>query len=136
MDQAIHLFTRQAIPMVWNWPEPNVFGGGMGDYSITLNNMMRILDQHHVVRAGYVSQADAQRQEISFRKVVSTDPPYYDNVPYADLADFFYVWLRKSLRDIFPNIFATISVPKSEELVADSFRHKIKKKPSDFFLMV
>lgn len=134
MDQAIHLFTRHAIPMVWDFAEPNVFGGGMGDYTVTLNNMMRILDRHLTAQTGHVSQCDAQRQEISLRKVVSTDPPYYDNVPYADLSDFFYVWLRRSLRDVFPQLFATIGVPKAEELVADSFRHQDKESAEHFFL--
>ena len=79
-------------------------------------------------------QADAQTQTISRRKVVSTDPPYYDNIGYADLSDFFYVWLRKSLRPIFPDLFATLAVPKAEELVATPYRHGGKDKAETFFL--
>lgn len=79
-------------------------------------------------------QAEAQCQNISKDKVVSSDPPYYDNVPYADLSDFFYVWLRRSLKPIFPNLYATLAVPKAEELVADSFRHKDKNSAEVFFL--
>src|SRR5262249_48857098 len=71
---------------------------------------------------------------LSEGSVVSTDPPYYDNVPYADLSDFFYVWLRRSLRAVFPDLFATLAVPKTEELVATSYRHGNKEKAEAFFL--
>ena len=67
-------------------------------------------------------------------KVVSTDPPYYDNIPYADLSDFFYVWLRRSLKQVFPELFATLTVPKAEELVATPYRHGNKDKAEAFFL--
>jgi putative DNA methylase len=71
---------------------------------------------------------------LTLGKVVSTDPPYYDNVPYADLSDFFYVWLRRSLKNVFPDLFATLAVPKSEELVALAYRHKSKESAEAFFL--
>ena len=77
---------------------------------------------------------DAQRQEIALFKVVSTDPPYYDNVPYADLSDFFYVWLRRSLKLVFPSLFATLAVPKAEELVATPYRHGSKEAAETFFM--
>ena len=83
---------------------------------------------------GTAELADAQNQELSRGRVVSTDPPYYDNIGYADLSDFFYVWLRRSLRPVFPDLFATMAVPKSEELVADRYRHGSKKKAEAFFL--
>ena len=70
----------------------------------------------------------------SQHKIVSTDPPYYDNIGYADLSDFFYVWLRRSLRLVFPELFATMSVPKEEELVATPYRHGGKEKAEQFFL--
>lgn len=85
-------------------------------------------------RPARVSQADAQTQTISISKVVSTDPPYYDNVGYADLSDFFYVWLRRSLRPVFPDLFATLAVPKAEELIATPYRHGSKEKAESFFL--
>ena len=66
-------------------------------------------------------------------RLLSTDPPYYDNVPYSDLSDFFYVWLRRSLRDIYPDLFSTMLVPKAEELVADSYRHGGKDGARAFF---
>ena len=74
------------------------------------------------------------RQKVTLSKVVSTDPPYYDNIGYADLSDFFYVWLRRSLRATFPGLFATLAVPKAEELVATPYRHNNKGQAEAFFL--
>jgi putative DNA methylase len=79
-------------------------------------------------------QAEAQSQELALGKLVSADPPYYDNIGYADLSDFFYVWLRRSLRSIYPELFATIAVPKAEELVATPYRHGSKEKAEQFFM--
>ena len=84
--------------------------------------------------AGFAGQADAQTQTISADKVISTDPPYYDNIGYADLSDFFYVWLRRSLRPIFPKLYATLAVPKAEELIATPYRHGSKQAAEVFFL--
>ncbi len=85
-------------------------------------------------RRGSAQQADAHGRSLSQRRVVSTDPPYYDNIGYADLSDFFYVWLRRSLRPVFPDLFATLAVPKAEELVATPYRHGSKEKAEAFFL--
>ena len=79
-------------------------------------------------------QRDASTQDISIGKVISTDPPYYDNIGYADLSDFFYVWMRRSLRAIYPDLFSTMAVPKAEELVATPYRHGSKEKAESFFL--
>jgi putative DNA methylase len=134
MDQSIATFGRQALPMVWDFSEANAFGEMAGDFSVSLNNMMRVLDRGLAVGIGHVSQADAQTQNVSSGKVISTDPPYYDNIAYADLSDYFYVWLRKSLREVFPTLFSTVAVPKSEELVASSHRHGSKESAENFFL--
>jgi putative DNA methylase len=96
--------------------------------------LSEVLDKFIGVSAGNVQQMDAQRQPISIGKFVSTDPPYYDNIGYADLSDFFYVWLRRSLREVFPTLFATMTVPKAEELVATPSRHGSKDKAETFFL--
>src|SRR5206468_8656783 len=77
---------------------------------------------------------DAASQSKSAGKVVSTDPPYYNNIGYADLSDFFYVWLRRSLRSAFPELFATLAVPKAEELVANPYRHGSRERAEAFFL--
>ena len=129
-----HLFSRQAIPMVWDFAEANPFGNSAGGFTKTLEFVPKVFPFLAVNSFGSATQADAQKQVISQAKVISTDPPYYDNVPYADLADFFYVWLRRSLRLIYPDLFATVAVPKADELVADSFRHEGKEAAEIFFL--
>ena len=134
MDQSIATFGRQALPMVWDYSEANAMGGMAGDFLVSLSNMMRVLDRLGNGCPGQVSQSDAQSQTISHQKFVSTDPPYYDNIGYADLSDFFYVWLRRTLRPFLPSLFATISVPKSEELVALPYRHGSKQLAEAFFL--
>jgi putative DNA methylase len=136
-EQVMHLFTRGAIPMAWDFPESNF----LGESAICWKNAVKYTFQG--LRAGEatsgktngnVSQADAQSQAISSGKIVSTDPPYYDNIGYADLSDFFYVWLRNVLRPVFSDLLATIVVPKSEELVATPFRHGSDEKAELFFL--
>jgi len=133
-DQTQHLFRRQAIPMVWDYAESSVFSGAAGDFVTSIGSLCRVIDRFVVPVAGASIQADAQSQNISINKVVSTDPPYYDNIGYADLSDFFYVWLRKSLRPIFPSLYATLAVPKAEELVATPYRHGGKAEAEVFFL--
>ncbi|GAA6736835.1 DUF1156 domain-containing protein [Thermus oshimai] len=132
--QVRHLFTRQAVPMLWDFGENNVFGDAAGDYMVSLENMLRALEKVPCVEVGQSNQADASTQTVSINKIVSTDPPYYDNIGYADLSDFFYVWLRRSLRSVFPDLFATVAVPKAEELVATPYRHGSKEKAEKFFL--
>ena len=132
--QVRHLFTRQAVPMLWDFGENNVFGDAAGDYMVSLENMLRALEKVPCVEVGQSNQADASTQTVSINKIVSTDPPYYDNIGYADLSDFFYVWLRRSLRSVFPDLFATVAVPKAEELVATPYRHGSREKAEKFFL--
>lgn len=133
MNQAIHLFTKQAIPMVWDFAEPNLFSEGMGDYNITLSNIARTISNLMPVAHATVLREDAVVQKSSNFKIVSTDPPYYDNVPYADLSDFFYIWMKRGMEDIYPSLFACDSVDKENELVADAFRMKGKVAAENFF---
>ena len=128
-----NLFSRQAIPMVWDFAESNPFGSGASFLS-TIQSLFKLFVSLPATPAAQSLQLDARVQTISTRKVVSTDPPYYDNIGYADLSDFFYVWLRRSLRVVFPDIFATLAVPKAEELVATPYRHGNKEKAEIFFL--
>ena len=134
MDQSIATFGRQAIPMVWDYSEANVFGGMAGDLVVSIKNMMRVVDSLSANVQASACQADAHSQNLSKGTVVSTDPPYYDNISYADLSDFFYVWLRRMLRPIFPGLFSTLAVPKAKELVAMPHRHKSSDQAEDFFL--
>lgn len=132
-EQSVNLFSRQAIPMAWDFPEVNPFGGAAGDFGATTAAVGKTISSA-LSSAAYVSQGDAQIQTLAASKVVSTDPPYYDNVGYADLSDFFYVWLRRSLKAVYPDLFATLAVPKAEELVATPYRHGGKEKAESFFL--
>jgi putative DNA methylase len=130
-----HVFARQAIPMTWDYAEANPFSTSSGSWLVTLDWISRAISLSCVSNhAGNATQADAARGTLSQDKVISTDPPYYDNVPYADLSDFFYVWLRGSLKGIFPELFATLAVPKAEELVAFAYRHDGKAGAEAFFL--
>ncbi|CAE6827226.1 DUF1156 domain-containing protein [Paraburkholderia haematera] len=132
-EQSVNLFSRQAIPMAWDFPEVNPFAGAAGDFGLTTKSMAKALDAV-CASEGTAVQADAQTQSLSSGKVISTDPPYYDNIAYADLSDFFYVWLRRSLRPIFPDLFATMAAPKAPELVAAAYRHGGKAAAESFFL--
>ena len=127
-------FGRQAIPMVWDYADVNPFAGAGGDFLGVIKGVKNTLLNLPPPIAGHSTQADAANQEISQDKLVSTDPPYYNNIGYADLSDFFYVWLRYSLRPIFPDLFATMAVPKTEELVATLYRHGSKDAAETFFL--
>lgn len=133
-DTLRNTFARQALPMVWDFAEANPFSDSTGNFSSALGWVEKAFDGFPAYPAGTVIQTNAQDQSISSCKVVSTDPPYYDNIGYADLSDFFYVWLRKSLRPIFPGLYATLAVPKAEELVATPYRHGSKEKAESFFL--
>lgn len=131
----INTFSRQALPMTWDYAEGNPFSEASGNFDGGIGWIAKVIEGTlPAVNAGSASQLDAARQDHSSGKVVSTDPPYYDNVPYADLSDFFYVWLRRSLQPIFPDLFSTIAVPKTEELVAFAYRHDSKMGADAFFL--
>lgn len=135
--QVRNLFGRQAIPMVWDFAENNIFANAAGDYATSLGSIIRVISTSlsiHCYSSGIAEQYPAQSQTVSQEKIISTDPPYYDNIGYADLSDFFYMWLRRTLRSIYPALFATISVPKAEELVATPYRHGSKEAAESFFM--
>ncbi|MDA1076683.1 MAG: hypothetical protein O3A63_18315, partial [Proteobacteria bacterium] len=127
-------FARQAIPMTWDFAEANTFADTGGSFAIAIDKGAMTIDALPSGTIANAAQMDAATQNLSVGKVVSTDPPYYDNIGYADLSDFFYVWLRRSLRPVFPDHFATLAVPKAEELVATPYRHGSKEKAETFFL--
>jgi putative DNA methylase len=130
-----HAFARQAIPMVWDCAEGNPFSDASGNWLQTcMDWVIRVVQSFNPISDGIVKQNDAQTQSISAGKVVSTDPPYYDNIGYADLSDFFYPWMRRTLRPVYPDLFATMAVPKTQELVATPYRHGNKENAEKFFL--
>ncbi len=128
-----HLFTKQAIPMSWDFVESNPLQSGLAFDEIS-KGIAEAFDSVSCKTKGIATQLDAGAAAgAPSASLISTDPPYYDNVPYADLSDFFYVWLRNSLGDIYPMLFSTLLVPKQQELVADPFRHGGRENAERFF---
>ena len=132
--QLRNTFARQALPMTWDYAESNPLCDSTGSFKNLWERQIKGFTTLGTDTCGTASQLDASQNEMSVGKVVSTDPPYYDNIGYADLSDFFYVWLRQSLRQVFPDLFATLSTPKAEELVATPYRHGTRAKAEEFFL--
>lgn len=132
-----NLFNRQAIPMIWDYAEANPFSTSSGSLAVILRGFKNAFAGYGFslgdTPAGEVRQADAASRTYS-GLAVSTDPPYYDNIGYSDLSDFFYVWLRRSIGDFFPETLGTLLTPKSEELVANPYRHGSAKKAAEFFV--
>lgn len=128
------VFARQAIPMAWDYAECNIFSHSSGSFSNLLERMVKSFAAVGLSNAGQAKQFEAQ-SDCGIRNVmISTDPPYYDNIGYADLSDFFYVWLRRSLRSTYPKLFRTMLVPKDDELVATPYRFEgSKQKAKEFF---
>jgi putative DNA methylase len=128
------VFSRQAITVPWDFAESNPFSDSSGSY----NNLLTLASKAFMTLGtgipGFACQADAMSEASADARVISTDPPYYDNIGYADLSDFFYVWLRHSLRTIIPELFSTVTTPKASELVAVPYRHGGKEKAEAFFL--
>lgn len=133
-ENVQQVFARQAIPMNWDFTEGNPFSNSSGNFLGQLEYLIRVLE-NSVPNNGKVDQHDATltHSDDAIPKIISTDPPYYDSVPYADLSDFFYVWLRRSIGSIYPTIFNTVLVPKAQEMVADHFRHGSKERAKEFF---
>lgn len=134
-DFIVQTFGRQAIPMVWDHAEANPFSDSTGNWSGAIEWITKVQDfSLPAIGVAHALQADAQRQTLSKFCIVSTDPPYYDNIGYADLSDFFYVWLKKSLQTIYTPLYSTIAVPKEEELIASPYRHGNTVEAEKFFL--
>jgi putative DNA methylase len=133
-EKIMYLFSRQAIPMVWDFGEANIMENVVGSFITNLEYQVKCLLKVGGKGTGFATQKSAIDQNYSSTKIISTDPPYYDNIGYADLSDFFYVWMRRSLKDIYPGLFSTMAVPKEEELVATPYRHGGKNSAEAFFL--
>jgi putative DNA methylase len=133
-DQAGHAMTKQALPMVWDFTEVNPLIGAAGDITVSLRNIARVTEDAPTGGRGVVRQLDSTATLEHLKSpVICTDPPYYDNISYADLSDFFYIWLRRSLNCVFPNLFATLLTPKTQELIASPYRHDGSKETAQAF---
>jgi putative DNA methylase len=134
-QKVMNLFGKQAVGMTWDFPEANILLKTVGGFMPAVDYVADCLETLPGKPAnGSAEQSNASTSTLSSGKVISTDPPYYDNIGYADLSDFFYVWLRRTLRPIFPSLFQTVTVPKMEELVATPYRHGGKEAAEKFFL--
>jgi len=136
-DMPTHVFGRQALPMAWDYAETNVFSGATGDWRAHKNWVLRYINTNSWVsgassKAELASATSLPHPDNSFDAVI-TDPPYYDNVPYAALSDFFYVWLKRALGEDFPTLFSTPSVAKSDEIIMEPTRHPTKESAKEFF---
>lgn len=131
--QSIGLFRRQAIPMVWDFAEVSPFSKAAGDLAVTIDGIVKVL---MLLPSGESASVDQRNAEVRVyaNEVVSTDPPYYDNIGYSDLSDFFYVWQRRSLRFVHPSLFGTLLTPKVDELVANPYRHDGREGAERFFI--
>ncbi len=134
-DQAGHAMTKQALPMVWDFTEVNPLIGAAGDLTISLRGIARVIEDTPCCAPGFARQLDATAAIVEVSNpLISTDPPYYDNIGYADLSDFFYVWMRRSLNSVFPSLFSTLLTPKASEMIASPYRHDgSKEKAQSFF---
>ena len=132
-----HLFGRQSIPMVWDYAEANPLSKSSGSFITIIQGISKAMKAPFFgvssSTSNSVSPGNAMAREYK-DLIVSTDPPYYDNIGYADLSDFFYVWLRKSLRTIYPSVVGTMLTPKADELVANPYRHDGKQGAEKFFV--
>jgi putative DNA methylase len=124
MEALRNTFARQALPMTWDFAEGNPFSDSSGNWLNNVEWVAKAVDKSFPAIGGHASQLDATASVAGLKSpIVSTDPPYYDNIGYADLSDFFYVWLRRSLGRFFPSLLSTVLTPKAQELIATPYRH-------------
>ena len=130
-----HTFTRQAIPMIWDYSEANPFSHSTGNWSSCCKWISKVVAAVPARKGTSVTQEDATIGNHSNLKkfMFSTDPPYYDNIGYADLSDYFYVWLRQSLNSVWSKLFSTLQAPKEDELIASPHRHQGRQLAEEFF---
>ena len=134
-ESTRNTFARQAISMTWDYVEANPLSDSTGNFIGASNWVVKVIEHSSCNANGIVKQVDATkiRNHYSEPIIVSTDPPYYDAVPYSDLSDFFYIWMRRSLSKVYPELFTTLATPKEPELVADQYRHGSRQKAQEFF---
>ncbi|MGO9772271.1 MAG: DUF1156 domain-containing protein [Roseiarcus sp.] len=134
-EQMRSTFSRQAISMTWDYAEVNIFSSSSGSFT---NLFDRLVKGFETLGFGSeearIKQSDAQNLEYNGKFVISTDPPYYDNISYSDVSDFFYSWMKPALRDVFPDLFGLIATPKAEELIASLDRQGGRGAAETYFL--
>ena len=134
VGKSARAFGRQAIPMVWDFAEVNPFIDAGGAFEELFDSAQKTISNLPAAASGCVRQQDATKAETPESVAISTDPPYYDNVGYSDLSDFYYVWLRRAVGKLYPDVFSTLVTPKANELIASPYRHDGKKQlAKEFF---
>ncbi|QTN34152.1 DUF1156 domain-containing protein [Akkermansiaceae bacterium] len=133
-EKIMNLFSRQAIPMVWDYGEANILADVVGGFGPSIEYQTKCFRYLPAKPQAKAFQQDAQTHRYDGEPIISSDPPYYDNIGYADLSDLFYLWQRRTLKSVFPKLMGGILVPKTDELIASTSRHGSKKKAEDFFL--
>lgn len=126
-------FARQAVPMTWDFAETNILGNTTGNWTGQINWISKVLENINPGFPGRVKQVSATDLEFPNNAVISTDPPYYDNIGYADLSDYFYIWIRRTIKDLYPEFMGTLMTPKAEELVATPYRFEGSKAKAESF---
>ncbi len=135
-EKMRNTFSRQALPMVWDYAETNPLSESTGNWIACVDWVRKVAGASPAVgtQGTVIQQNAAEHTRLVDGSAIATDPPYYDNIGYADLSDFFYVWLRRTLRDTWPDLFRRVLAPKDDELVATPYRHGGKDEAEKFFL--
>jgi putative DNA methylase len=136
MEALRNTFGRQSIPMTWDFAEGNPFSKASGNFLNNVDWVQKSIALLAPAATGWEVQHDAQAVTYPIDTVISTDPPYYDNIGYADLSDFFFCWMKPVAKPVFPEAFAILATPKAEELVATPYRHGSKEAAENFFLVL
>ncbi len=135
MEALRNTFARQALPMTWDFAEGSPFSASSGNFLFNVEWTSDAVSRVPATAVGGISNMNASKNSFPVRPIViSTDPPYYDNISYADLSDFFYVWLKQSLGAVWPDLFRRLTTPKSDELVATPYRHGGRAEAEAFFM--
>jgi putative DNA methylase len=133
-EKMMSTFGRQALSMTWDYTEANPFSDSSGNFDLGVDQAAKFLERTSAdVTPGKAFQRDVANLAEVRETIISTDPPYYDNIGYADLSDFFYVWLRKGIGTLYPDLFSTLLTPKTAELIAEPSRHPTSEAASKFF---
>ena len=133
-QKVMHLFGKQSIPMVWDFAEANIMKDVVGGFYTASTFISKCIETFYPGADGSLISHDAQTVRFPLDAVISTDPPYYDNIGYADLSDFFFVWMKPALRNVYPELFGVMATPKAEELVAIPYRHGGRDAAETFFM--
>lgn len=131
----VQTFSRQALPMVWDYAEANPFSNSTGNWLGAIEWISKVLENFSPTTLAHIDQVDATKNLLDVESpIICTDPPYYDNVMYADLSDYFYIWLKHSIQSIYPDYFKTLATPKNDEIVASVSRYGSAKEAEEHFL--